>query len=124
EWKNVQGVIIRSGPNLTDMTNGLFTVVAHDAHNCLDSATALIQYDDCCKPFIPDAFTPNGDGKNDLFRLRYKGDISKLEFSVYNRFGERIFVTTNVDDGWDGTYHGVKMDMGTYFYYTTFLCGN
>jgi gliding motility-associated-like protein len=65
---------------------------------------------------IPTGFTPNGDGLNDVFRvvgLKYQ-DL--VDFRVYNRWGQQVFYTNNYKDGWDGTFNGVKQDMGTYFY--------
>jgi gliding motility-associated-like protein len=64
--------------------------------------------------YVPSAFTPDGDVKNDVIRPIALG-IKKLEyFSVYNRFGELIFKTTNIGKGWDGTYKGQKQLPGTY----------
>jgi gliding motility-associated-like protein len=109
---------------ITGVGNGAYWVTVTDAGGCADSALAVVEYDDCCKPYIPDAFTPNGDGKNDIFRLRWKGDVSKLQFSIYNRFGERVFVSYQADIGWDGMYHGKPADMDVYFYYVKFICGS
>ncbi len=65
---------------------------------------------------MPDAFTPNHDGKNDCYGLRYWGVIEDLEFSIYNRWGERIFFTKDPTTCWDGTYKGAAQDIGTYVY--------
>jgi gliding motility-associated-like protein len=102
---------------------GAYWVTVVDAHLCADSALAVVGYDNCCKPFLPDAFTPNGDGKNDIFRLRWKGDVYNLNFSIYNRYGERVFVSYQPDVGWDGTFHGKPVDMDVYFYDIKFDCG-
>ena len=106
------------------MPNGYYMAWVHDANNCVDSLLSTISYDDCCKPFVPDAFTPNGDGKNDLFRIRFKGDIKLENFSIYNRFGQRVYYSIYVDQGWDGTYNGVPQELGTYDYYIKAFCGN
>jgi gliding motility-associated-like protein len=103
--------------------NGAYWVTVVDAHLCTDSALAVVGYDNCCKPFLPDAFTPNGDGKNDIYRLRWKGDVYNLNFSVYNRYGQRVFVSYQPDVGWDGTYGGKPCDMDVYFYDVKFDCG-
>ena len=66
--------------------------------------------------FVPNAFTPNGDGRNDLLRPIMAG-IQKLEFfRVYNRWGELVFSTSQSGSGWDGTLHGQAQPMGTYVY--------
>ncbi len=120
-WSNN---IASTSETITGMPNGKYMVRVTDAHNCKDSATATVTYDNCCKPFIPDAFTPNADGRNDEFRVRWKGDIKLLDFSVYNRFGQRLFYTTETSKGWDGTWNDKPQDLGTYFYYIKMICGN
>src|ERR1044072_125528 len=60
---------VLSGLNrINALPNGFYRVVVHDAHDCISSAEAEVQYDNCCTPYLPNAFTPNGDGKNDVFR--------------------------------------------------------
>lgn len=64
--------------------------------------------------YVPTAFTPNGDGLNDVFRPTAVG-ISKLEyFRVFNRYGELVFETSEINKGWDGLYKGVKQNIGNY----------
>ena len=111
-------------PSITNVDNGTYSVLISDADKCTGTVTASIVYDDCCKPFIPSAFTPNDDGNNDQFHIRFKGDIKLLEFSVYNRFGQQVFTTTDPAKGWDGTFAGNKQDLGTYFYFVKLICGN
>ncbi|OJV51263.1 MAG: hypothetical protein BGO31_05350 [Bacteroidetes bacterium 43-16] len=67
---------------------------------------------------MPNAFSPNGDGKNDVFRPVFKIDRAyTLErFSVYNRYGQVIYTTSNVNSGWDGYYKGRLQDQGVYYY--------
>jgi len=66
--------------------------------------------------FIPTAFTPNGDGRNDLLRPLSVGYKAYKYFRVFNRFGEMVFSTNIIGEGWDGTYKGVKADVGTYYW--------
>ena len=66
---------------------------------------------------LPTAFTPNGDGKNDEFKLLgTPQNISKLTFCVFNRWGQRVFCNTNFYNGWDGTYKGEPCEIGSYVY--------
>ncbi len=65
---------------------------------------------------VPDAFTPNKDGRNDCLSLRSWGNVPKLEFSIYNRWGERVFFTNNTTDCWDGTYKGVAQSTAAFVY--------
>lgn len=66
--------------------------------------------------YLASAFTPNGDGQNDCFRIKDWGGIKTIQFSVYNRWGERIFYSTSPTGCWDGTYNGVPQASGTYVY--------
>lgn len=74
-----------------------------------------------CHIFFPSAFTPNGDGRNDLAHLF--GDIANVdgvEFRVFNRWGEQVFYSNDASLGWDGTYKGQPADPGTYNYFIRF----
>ena len=64
---------------------------------------------------IPTGFSPNGDGVNDVFHIVRHLNISHLkEFIVYNRWGERVFSTDNITQGWDGTFNGQPQPLGVY----------
>ena len=75
---------------------------------------------------LPSAFTPNADGLNDCFGVRKWGAISYLDFSIYNRWGNRVFHTGNPNECWYGIYNGVSQPSGTYVYQirATTLCGD
>ncbi len=66
--------------------------------------------------FVPDIFSPNGDLTNDVLYVRGQG-IVDIDFSVYDRWGKRVFNTTTVETGWDGNSHGERMPSGVYVYY-------
>jgi len=63
---------------------------------------------------MPTAFTPNGDGKNDIIRPLINGRIILKEFSIYNRNGEKIYTTSTRGDGWDGRIGGLVQNSGVY----------
>ena len=67
--------------------------------------------------YMPNAFTPNDDGMNDLFRIPPMTNLTLKEFSVYDRWGNRIFTTKNQNKGWDGTFNGKKQNTGVYTYF-------
>jgi len=71
--------------------------------------------------FIPNAFTPNRDGNNDLFKVRTI-NLTEITLRVYDRWGEKVFETNNINAGWDGTYKGKDLDPDVYVYYLTALC--
>jgi gliding motility-associated-like protein len=74
---------------------------------------------------IYNAFTTNKDGNNDIFSLKMFNDKIQLEdFSVYNRYGQKIFATRSIQEGWDGTFQGEDQEIGTYIYEVRFLDAN
>jgi len=67
--------------------------------------------------YMPNTFTPNEDGKNDVFRIPPAVSLKLKEFTVYNRWGIKVFTTTDVQKGWNGKYKGKLSDMGVYVYF-------
>jgi gliding motility-associated-like protein len=65
---------------------------------------------------MPNAFTPNNDGKNDCFGVGRFGDITLEEFSVYNRWGQKVFTTKNPSECWNGFSQGRPLETGGYGY--------
>lgn len=68
--------------------------------------------------FIPNAFTPNGDGLNDTFGATGEG-ISEYRMLIFNRWGNLVFESDNISKQWDGTYKGEKAELGVYVYKIT-----
>ncbi len=68
--------------------------------------------------YIPDAFTPNEDGNNDIFNIKSRF-VKSLEMSIYNRWGDPVFHTTELGKGWDGKVNGADAPVGTYAYVIT-----
>src|SRR6218665_265398 len=66
-----------------------------------------------CDFNLPNAFTPNGDGLNEQFMPVFFGVVNQYNLSIYNRFGERVFSSQKLGQGWDGTHKGVPADIGT-----------
>ena len=64
--------------------------------------------------YVPNAFTPNGDGRNDIFRITAPGLKKLTYFIVVNRWGQEVFRTSNPSAGWDGTLNGVRQDAGVF----------
>lgn len=77
----------------------------------------------CEEPFIfvPNAFTPNGDGENDVLYLRSR-IVADVTFRIYNRWGELVFETTTMESGWDGTFRGKQLPPDVYDYYLEGHC--
>ena len=71
---------------------------------------------------LPTAFSPNNDGVNDVFRIARWLNVERIdEFAVYNRWGQKVFSTNNIEDGWNGTVKNEKADMGVYMWMVTGL---
>jgi gliding motility-associated-like protein len=68
---------------------------------------------------LPNAFSPNGDGNNDLFRVILESGLSVEYFRIYNRWGELVFIEQGTSKGWDGKYKEVDQPVGAYIYYIT-----
>jgi len=66
---------------------------------------------------FPNAFSPNGDGKNELFRPKYIGLVKAESFRIYNRWGVLVYEGKDINSGWDGVYKGEKQEVGSYAYY-------
>ena len=84
--------------------------------NCSDSCSYKMRVIDIPHDvWLPDAFTPNGDGHNDIFRIITDNpNVYAVDLYVYNRWGQQIYISHGMTDGWDGTNHGRQLDMGTY----------
>ncbi len=93
-----------------------------DQLGCTDSSHFAVEYDPCCLVTLPNAFSPNGDGKNDIFRLIQYGYISLVTFEIYNRWGNQVFSSTAEGTGWDGKYLGEDCELGTYYYLLRYRC--
>ena len=66
--------------------------------------------------FIPNIFSPNGDGSNDMFYVRGAG-FSEFQLIIYNRWGEKVFETEDNSKGWDGTFNEKFVNPGVFVYY-------
>ena len=89
-------------------------LITTNNYGCNDTATNKVQILYSCFISVPTAFTPNGDGLNDYLSPVRKFNGSDLNFSVYNRFGQRIFYTNSWDQRWDGKYKGEPQPPATY----------
>ena len=105
--------------NYTDGGTYTVTLYIEDDNGCVDSTEQLVTVKDELLLFIPTAFTPNGDGVNDVFRLSGLG-IVNANVKIYNRWGEKLIDEDNFS-GWDGTYMGEPAQTGVYIYTVTIM---
>jgi gliding motility-associated-like protein len=107
--------------NLTIDKSGTFVLSVTDENGCQGSDTIKVVQKDCMYGiYIPSAFTPNNDGKNDLFRAKIFGDVISYQMVLYNRFGQIVFSTRDRFSGWDGSLAGVPPNSGSYIYQVSY----
>lgn len=82
-----------------------------------DSITVYAYNNDEGSIFIPNAFSPNGDNLNDCLKVKENAKFQKFYFTIYNRWGQRVFEADNPDMCWDGMLNGHPSEVGVYFYY-------
>ncbi len=108
--------------NLTSIPNPIANPVTTTSYNL-----KVVSTDNCVASknltvtvlqdiYIPNSFTPNGNGKNDIFRIPPGTSFVLRSFSVYDRYGNQLFQTSDINKGWDGTYKGARSPNGSYTY--------
>ncbi|MEZ4739648.1 MAG: gliding motility-associated C-terminal domain-containing protein [Flavobacteriales bacterium] len=111
-------------PSAVVNTTTSFTVTVSDGI-CTREASVTVEVRDllCADPdiFVPNTFTPNGDGNNDILYVRGRA-ISEMEFMVFDRWGEKVFETKDQGRGWDGMFQGRAVDPAVFVYHLTVYC--
>jgi gliding motility-associated-like protein len=107
-----------ASPIATPTTTTQYVVKGTDRSGCInyDSVTVKVTNLNKSGYAMATAFTPNNDGVNDCYGIKYWGTITELQFSIYNRWGQRIFYTTNPSACWDGNFRGVPQDPNVFVY--------
>lgn len=136
DWNQAEGYLWNTGDTLGSLQvtqSGTYILTADFGVCGVLMDTVQLTFISCdtttpplsgCKIWMPDAFSPNGDGKNDVFRSRSFGgpDAGFTSLSVYNRWGNRVFYTEDAQSGWDGTFKGSTQSSDTYFYLLKYSC--
>ena len=97
-----------------ETTTYTVTITTPDGCN-IDTTVKVFVKIRCGEIFIPNIFSPNGDGENDVFKVHGKC-IEKISMKIYDRWGELLFETSDKTEGWDGTYRDKLMNTGVYVY--------
>ncbi|HCA82279.1 MAG TPA: hypothetical protein DEP18_00715 [Flavobacteriales bacterium] len=117
-WTSGDGdTSLQTSPGFTydNAGNYTLTLVVTDINGCTDTATALIIVEEEFELLIPNVFSPNGDGSNDVFRVQSKG-VSDLHGRIYDRWGVFMAEFNGVNGYWDGKKDGKNATEATYFY--------
>ena len=120
-----------SDPSIADPTalitqTTTFTVTISDSVCTVSDQVTVTVYElNCDEPdiFVPDAFTPNGDGNNDILFVRGRF-LTRMELKVFDRWGELVFETTDQSQGWDATYKGKPVDPAVFVYWLEATCAD
>jgi gliding motility-associated-like protein len=106
-----------SNPVATPTDTTVYTVVMTDLNGCTSATQVKVNVRPPNQVFIPNMFTPNSDGVNDFIKLYTTGVIERVEFNIFDRWGNRVFFADDVNERWDGTYHGKNCNTGVYAYF-------
>jgi gliding motility-associated-like protein len=103
---------------LSEMGEGLYGVEVRDGNNCIEDLLVPVILTENCDyhEFLPNVFSPNGDGVNDVFYVRGKG-FASLSLIIFDRWGNQVFETTDKYIGWDGTNNGNRLSSDVYVYH-------
>jgi gliding motility-associated-like protein len=118
---------IMTNTDTADTKNAVYTytyvgnfpvmLIATSIYGCTDTTYRIVPVTEEFTMYIPDAFTPNGDGLNDVFNVKGAGFLEEgFEMRIYDRWGELIFKTNNVYEGWNGKVKGVDAKSDVYIY--------
>jgi gliding motility-associated-like protein len=99
---------------ITDTT--VFYLTVWDANGCSSTDSVTINLLDEIQLWVPNIFSPNGDGVNDILMVHGSIQLKSMIFMVYNRWGEKVFETTDLYEGWDGTQNGKVLTTGVFAY--------
>ncbi len=112
-------------PVVTPTGSTTYCVTVTDDHGCTGTACISVGVAEIfCDErgiFVPNAFTPNDDGVNDIFKVR-SNYVLTMEMSIYNRWGEKVFMSTDINNGWDGTFNGQTLAPDVFGYYLNVTC--
>lgn|GEM_PF-2374078 len=117
-WSPIDGLSCTTcaNPFASPTQTTLYYITVVSDSGCISRDSLLVIVDNCNDFFVPDAFSPNGDGHNDILYVR-GSCIQELNFEIFDRWGNRVFESLNKELGWDGKYNGSPMNPGTYVYY-------
>ncbi len=124
-WSPSQGLSCDScsNPNANPSSTTTYCVTVKDSKGCTNSSCLQVRVE-CGEVFVPNYFSPNGDGENDKLCI-FGSCIQSFTITIYDRWGERVFETSDRKECWDGVYKGQAMNTAVFVYYlkATLLTG-
>ncbi len=117
-----------ANPIATPIAATVYTVTGKDVNGCANTASVEIKgnFNGKAVLYMPNAFTPNGDGMNDCYGIKYLAPPEQITFAIYNRWGQKVFQANGPGDCWNGNFHDEPQPAGTYIFYikANTVCGN
>jgi len=104
-------------PELQPLYSRDYVLTATSGVGCSLSDTVSVTVNNIFNLWVPNAFSPNNDGTNDEISIKPKGIKAIDIFKIYNRWGQKVFETNNINQSWDGTFDGRPLEVGVYVYY-------
>ena len=103
------------------ISNTIYCVEVTTSQGCVDTACVAIDIQsDCSEMFIPTGFSPNKDGKNDVFQVRmHENCVTEFQLMIFNRLGEKVFESTDINNPWNGTFKGELLNDAVFIYFLT-----
>jgi len=119
---SIPGLVSQGDSIIRNLRGGNYTYHITDAQDCDIAGDFNVPVAvNKCAVLVPNAFSPDGDGVNDVFRVKVFDRISDFRMSVYNRWGQLMFVSTDANEGWLGDLKGQALPSGTYLWTITYL---
>jgi len=103
-----------ANPVASPVFSTTYVVTASNDAGCKDTDTVFIKVKQLPGIYVPSAFSPNNDGRNDIFRPILSDEFALKEFSIFNRWGQVIFRTSENGSGWNGNVGGLPQSSGVY----------
>ncbi len=113
-------------PSLIANQTERYSLLITDEKGCQDENDVVVDVIGRCGDdiFVPNTFSPNRDGKNDVLRIRGLTDNGLKSFRIFDRWGNLIFETNDINEGWNGVYNGMLLDPGVFVYHFEAICTN
>lgn len=108
--------------HIPSLDNGAYEALVKDQNGCIAAKQFdIVLLNESCELTMPSGFSPNGDGRNDIFRPALYGNISQYQLEVFNAWGNLIFASRDPEMGWDGAFKGKQQAGGTYVWMARYL---
>lgn len=116
-WQPSTGLscVTCQNPQASPTASTSYTLIVTDAQGCTSVDSVYVEII-CSGFFVPNAFSPNADGQNDVFYVKANNCVKTFLFIIYDRWGEKVFETTDPTKGWDGTYKGEAINSAVFVY--------